>query len=215
MSSDDSISAGSSVAQPSVARPLVDAARAINASVKSSSGMVVVLGIATMVFGLLTMLVPFFVSASVAILVAILLIATGIARTVFAFTAESWGSGIFGFLFGALTLVGGLFLLARPLVGLEALTMGLIIFLFADGIFESIAAIKLRPVANWGWMLLSGLSAIVLGFLIAQEWPDSSLWAIGLLLGVRFLFSGSSILAIGIAGRFLADDVGQVLTPAR
>ena len=50
-------------------------------------------------------------------------------------------------------------------------------------------------------MLLSGIAALVLGFLIAREWPLSGAWAIGVLVGVRLLFTGWSMVALGSAGR--------------
>ena len=159
------------------------------------------MGIVTIIAGVLAIMVPFVAGTSVTMIVAVLLVAAGIARTIFAFQAESWGKGILTFFLGVLTALCGLFMLARPLMGLATLTLVLTAYFFADGIFECIAAFKMKPLQGWGWMLLSGIAALVLGFLIAREWPLSGAWAIGVLVGARLLFTGWSMVALGSAGR--------------
>ena len=53
-------------------------------AMKESSGTVVTLGIATLIAGMLAIAAPFVAGTSVTILVAILMVAAGIARTIFA-----------------------------------------------------------------------------------------------------------------------------------
>ena len=47
--------------------------------------------------------------------------------------------------------------------------------------------------SRWGWMILKG-------------WPLSGVWAIGILVGVRLLFAGMTMLTLGSAGNQLAKD---------
>ena len=173
---------------------------------RASTGSVVVLGIATIIAGLLAIVAPFVAGASVTVLVAILMVAAGIARTIFAFKAESWGKGILAFFLGVITVFAGLFLLARPMAGMATLTLVVIAYLFADGILEVIAAFKMRPLKGWGWMVFSGIASVVLGFMLAYEWPATGLWAIGVLVGIRLIFAGWSIVAIGSAGRAVVEE---------
>ena len=63
----------------------------ITQAMKASAGTVVVLGIATLIAGLLAIAAPFVAGTAANSLIAILLVAAGIARTIFAFKAESWG----------------------------------------------------------------------------------------------------------------------------
>ena len=107
----------------------------------------------------------------------------------------------------AVVAIGGVFLLARPLIGLAALTMVLAAFFFADGIIEVVYAFKLRPVKGWGWMLFSGIVAGLLGVLIMYQWPVSGAWAIGVLVGVRLIFTGWSVIALGSFARGAIDEV--------
>jgi len=179
---------------------------------RASLGSVVVLGIATIIAGLLAVVAPFVAGASVTVLVAILMVAAGIARTIFAFKAESWGKGILAFFLGVITVFVGLFLFARPMMAMATLTLLLIAYFFADGIFEVIAAFKMRPLKGWGWMVFSGIASVVLGFMLAYEWPASSLWAIGVLVGIRLIFSGWSIIAIGRAGDAVVGEAARAQT---
>ena len=159
---------------------------------------------------------PFVAGTSVTIAVAVLMIAAGIARTIFAFQAESWGRGTLTFFLGVLTAFCGLVILARPGIGLSTLTLILAAYFFADGLFECIASFKLRPMKGWWWMLLGGFVSIALGLMIAREWPLSGLWAVGVLVGVKLIFAGWPMIMLGAAGRGLASAVDQVMKePAR
>jgi uncharacterized membrane protein HdeD (DUF308 family) len=47
-----------------------------------------------------------------------------------------------------------------------------------------------------GSFLLSALTSLVLGVLILAQWPSSSAWAIGTLVGVAVLMNGLTRIAI-------------------
>ena len=174
---------------------------------KENAGVTVALGVALILFGILAIMAPLFTGTAVTIVVGVLMIASGITRGLFAFKTQSFGKGVLMFLLGAVVAIGGVFLLARPLIGLASLTMVLAAFFFADGIIEAIYAFKLRPVKGWGWMLFSGIVSGLLGFLIMYQWPVSGRWAIGVLVGVRLIFTGWSVIALGSFARGAIDEV--------
>ena len=153
--------------------------------VKQTSRTGTTMGIITIVAGLLAMMAPMLSGIATAILVAVILIGAGIAQTVFAFSAKSFGRGLLTFLFGGLAVVCGVFLLARPLVGLYSITMVLIVYFLMDGISRIVAAFRLKPMQGWGWMVFGGLSSIVLSVLIWRQWPVSGQWAVGVLVDRR------------------------------
>ena len=90
----------------------------ISMAVRDTSRIGTVLGIATIVCGILAMAMPMVSGLAVAGVVAVLLIAAGIARTLFAFKAPSFGKGLLVFLFGGISILCGVVMLARPLLGL-------------------------------------------------------------------------------------------------
>jgi uncharacterized membrane protein HdeD (DUF308 family) len=53
-------------------------------------------------------------------------------------------------------------------------------------------------------MLVNSLITLLLGGLIWLHWPSSSVWAIGIVVGVNLLMTGFSRLMLGLATRKLA-----------
>lgn len=183
-----------------------EAADSLTEDVNKSGGRLVLLGILVIVLGVLSLGTPLVTGLAVGMFVGGLLLVGGIFRIVFAFKAESWGKGILGFLLGALTILCGLIMLGRPLLGLASLTLVLAAYFLVDGIFEILVAFQIRPRKGWGWTLVSGIAAVLLGYLFWRQWPFSGAWAIGVLVGVNLIMSGWSMIAFGGAARAIASE---------
>jgi uncharacterized membrane protein HdeD (DUF308 family) len=177
---------------------------------KRNAGWLVILGVVTVIAGVLAMGSPLASGLAVAFVVGIAMTIGGVARTISAFSAGSFGQGALAFVGGILTLGAGLIVAARPGIGLATLTLLLGGSLVVDGISGVILAFRVRPEAGWGWMLFSAAMGVVLGFLLLREWPLSGLWAIGTLVGINLLFSGLSIISVGAAARSVAKKLVQV-----
>ena len=170
------------------------------------------MGIAILVLGVLALIAPFLAGTAVVVLVAVALIAAGIANVLFAFKADSLGRGILAGLFGGVAVLAGVAMLARPLLGLASLTMLLVVYFLLDGIFSTIAAFRLKPISGWGWVLFGGLVSILLAVLIGRQWPVSGTWAVGVLVGVGLIFRGLSLIMLGGVGSRVADQLGGMDT---
>ena len=179
--------------------------------VKKDATTLIILGVLTVILGVLALISPMMAGMTVAVMVGILMIIGGIVRTVFAFKAQSWGKGILAFVLGALTLLVGLVMVFRPVLGLTSLTLVLAAYFLIDGIFEIFEAFDLKPLKGWGWMLFGGIVSVLLGFMIWRQWPVSGAWAIGILFGVKLIFAGVAMAAIGGAGRSLAGKAEDVI----
>lgn len=168
---------------------------------KKHAGWLVVLGVLTIVMGVFAMMSPLLSGLGVSIMIGIPLVIGGVARTISAFRAGSFGQGALAFIGGILTFVAGIVLVFRPGVGLATMTLMLGVYLLVDGVSGSLLAFHVRPEKGWGWMLISGAMGVLLGIMLLKEWPVSGLWAIGTLVGINLLFSGFSIVTIGLAAR--------------
>jgi uncharacterized membrane protein HdeD (DUF308 family) len=169
--------------------------------VKRNAGWLVALGVLTILAGILSMGYPWATGLGVTVVIGFVMVIAGIARTVAAFHAGSFGQGALAFLGAILTLVGGVVLVTRPGIGLASLTLMLGIYLLIDGIAGAVLAFKVKPVQGWGWMLFAACSSLLLGVLLLWEWPLSGIWAIGTLVGVNLVFTGFSIVSVGSAAR--------------
>ena len=171
---------------------------------KKNAGWIVVLGVVTVIAGFLSLVMPWAGGVGVTVFVGFALMVGGIARVVAAFSAGSFGRGTLAFIGGALCLLAGVIMVARPGAGLAALTLMVGAYLLVDGIFGAVLAFQVKPEKGWGWMLFSAVMSLILGFLLLREWPLTGLWAIGTLVGINLLFAGFSLISIGSAARKLA-----------
>ena len=187
-----------------VAAPLANA-------VKKDSTALIILGVLTVILGVLAMMAPLMTGVTVALILGFLLIAAGIVRTIFAFKAQSWGKGILAFVLGLLTLLVGLYMVFRPGMALATLTLVLAAYFFIDGIFEIFEAFDLKPLKGWGWMLFGGIVSIILGIMIWRGWPASSMFIVGILVGIKLIFAGWAMVGIGAAGRSIASAAEDVV----
>jgi len=158
-----------------------------------------IFGIAVLILGILSIMAPMAAGVATASLVAVFLIVAGIIRIIWAFKAGSFGQGVLAFLLGGISVLGGILVLARPLLGLASLALLLAVYFVVEGIFAIIASFKLKPAAGWGWMLFDGIITLLLGGMIWNQWPLSGAWAVGILVGVRLVFAGCSMIFLGSA----------------
>ena len=175
-------------------------------TIKRHAGLGMALGIGIVIAGALAVISPFIAGLSVTIAVGVLMIATGVSRLFLAFKMGTFGRGLLMFVLGALTLVAGGYLVARPGMGLATLTLVLAAYLFVDGVFEIIYAFRLRPIKGWGWRLFSGIAALVLGVMIWRQFPVSGMWAVGTIAGIHMIFAGSSMASLSRAARGAAKE---------
>lgn len=158
-------------------------------------------GAMLLIFGMFAVMAPMFTGIATTVLIGFLLISAGVVKTVYAFKAESFGRGVFRFLFGGLTIVVGVVTLMTPRESLALLTIMLAGYFVASGVIEIVLAFKLRPEEGWGWGLFGGIVSILLGAFLFMQWPMSGLWAVGIYVGVRLFTHGWMLMALGKTGQ--------------
>jgi len=126
--------------------------------------------------------------ASVFALGGVLVIA-GIAQVISAFMARGAGHVILTLLVGALDIIVGLMLLEHPALGALGITLLIAAVLVFGGIFRFVSALWLQ-FPQYGWVAVSGIVGILLGFLLWAQWPVSAFWFIGFAVGLNFVFTG-------------------------
>jgi len=178
-------------------------------SIKANSTGMILLGIAMLILGALALAAPLWTGVAVALLVGCLVLAAGVAQCAFSFQAGSFGQKLLGLLLGGLTAICGLIMIAHPVLQLSFLTLALALYFIVAGIFEAISALRVRPLRGWAWVLVGGLLSLLLGVLIWAQWPLSGAWAIGVLVGIKVIFLGATMITLGSAARALAKEAGR------
>jgi uncharacterized membrane protein HdeD (DUF308 family) len=179
-------------------------------TVRGNARLGTVSGFLLVVLGILAIATPFVSGVAASTLVSAIMIAAGMTLLFFCFKAESFGRGIGQFLLGSLTVVGGTFMLMEPVLTLFTLTGILLVWFIADGIVTIYQGIKRKPQEGWGWVVFSGVSSLVLGGLLAYDWPASGIYAVGLLVGIRLLIAGWSVAMLGMAGDTLGEGIANI-----
>ena len=70
--------------------------------------------------------------------------------------------------------------------------------LLASGVMRIILAFSMKRETPWIWVLLSGVITLLLGVLILARWPVSSLYILGLFLGIDLIHGGRGLDRIGL-----------------
>ena len=167
------------------------------------SGWLIVAAILFIVLGAFAIIEPAVAGLGVALLVGWLLIFGGVSHFISAFEGGGARRVLFQILAGVVFLLGGYYLLSHPLMALGTLTLLLAAVILVVGVCEIVTYFRLRDEQASGWMLANGILALVLGGMIWLQWPSSSVWAIGTLVGVNLLFTGVTRLMVGLTGRRL------------
>lgn len=174
---------------------------------KKSIGWSIGLSVLMIAAGILAIASPMAAGIAVNLLVAWLLVFSACAHLVFAWYTRSAGGFLWELLVGILYMLIGVYLLTRPVAGLESLTIALAVYLFVEAILEFVLGFTLRPLPGSAWLLVDGAITLILAIMIWRTWPSSTGWVIGTLVGISMLFSGISRLSISLAARSVTSKL--------
>jgi uncharacterized membrane protein HdeD (DUF308 family) len=167
-------------------------------------GLLLGLGIVLIVLGLLAINDYFVATWLTVLFLGGFVLVGGFVQIAAAFGSRRWAGFFLHLLAGALYLALGFLMVARPERAAIGLTLLLAILFLGSGLARILSALSHR-FHNWGWVLLHGIIDLILGVMIWLQWPDSSLWVIGLFVGIDLLFNGWSCVMLALAIRGAAE----------
>jgi uncharacterized membrane protein HdeD (DUF308 family) len=127
-----------------------------------------------------------------------LLMISGVFALLQGIQVHNW-KGFFLYLLSAL-LRGftGYLLIRYTDSGAAAMTLVLASFFIVGGIFRATGAAMLQ-FPGWGWASFSGILSFVLGVMLLIQLPTTSLWFIGLFVGIDMIFDGVAFIGLASA----------------
>ncbi len=127
------------------------------------------------------------------------LLAGGIGEIINSFWVGRWSGMLLHLLIGVMYTLVGFMVIDQPETAAVQLTLLIAIFLMVTGVFRIVFAVAER-FAGSGWVMLNGVVTFILGLMIYKQWPASSLWVIGLFIGIDLIFNGWAwiMLALGL-----------------
>ncbi len=178
--------------------------------VRHASTLSILWGVLLIVFGMVAIGSPFLAAVAVNALVAWLIVLAGVVHLMLAFRVHGAGSMIWKVLVGIAYLCFGGYLLFHPVLGVASLTLLLASLFLIEGVLNIVLYVKMRPIHGSNWLLIDGIITLLLGLMIYMQWPSSSAWAIGTLVGISMIFSGVARVMMSLAVRKAADTVSSL-----
>jgi uncharacterized membrane protein HdeD (DUF308 family) len=168
---------------------------------RHASGWSIVWGVLLILLGLLATAAPFLAAVAVSVVIGWLIVLAGVVHIVVAFHSHGAGSVIWKLLVGIAYLCFGGYVLVHPVLGVASLTLMLAALFVIEGVLNLILFFNMRSVHGSAWVLIDGLITLALGVMIYAQWPSSSAWAIGILVGISMIFSGATRIGVTMAVR--------------
>lgn len=164
-------------------------------------------GLLFLILGGLALAVPQYVSITIALLLGWLLLFGGIFQLIMAFKSDDSGAFFLTIISAIVLMIVGLVLISRPIPSVITLTMIFSAYLFIHGFVQVFTAFALKPLKNWGWLLLSGIVAIILALVIWSNFPFNVTPFLGILIGIYFLFWGIAEIMLSFSVKGLKKQV--------
>ena len=185
--------------------------QSITDDVKKRSAWSIAMGTLTAVLGVFLVIYPFATAMITTVLLGWILVLVGIAQFVFALHTHTVGNFFLKVLLGILYAVAGIALAFLPIEGVIVLTGVLGTLLLIQAGMLTVTAFQMKPLDGWGWFLADAIASLLLGILIFVKWPNSSMWAIGTLVGVAVLVGGISRIMLAAKIRSGAGQLGRYI----
>jgi uncharacterized membrane protein HdeD (DUF308 family) len=159
-------------------------------------GLVVVLGVLSVILGLLAIAYPGATIVTVSIFFAAWLFVSGIFYLISSFTRDGdTGSRVLSAILGVLSIIVGWALLRTPFQSVEVFIFVIGIFFLIQGVMTFIGAFARKAGRNWG--IASGLLGIIAG-IIVLTYPISSAVTLALIAGIWLVILGIMQVVAGI-----------------
>jgi uncharacterized membrane protein HdeD (DUF308 family) len=129
-----------------------------------------------------------------------MLLASSILQLLTGFFAEEGKEALLHFLAAGVELALGVFLMAHPFQRLVGPIAVIAVFLIVSGLVRLARSLMAKSRGR-GWVVMTGVVALLLGIFVWIEWPISKLWFVGLCIALDFLCRGTAWSVLALAER--------------
>ena len=164
-------------------------------------GWIVALGVVYLIAGFIALSSIVMATVASVFIVGVMMIIAGVAEVFYAFQIKTWGRFLLWLVLGALYIVAGFVTFENPLLAAVVLTLLLGVALVASGIMRIVLAFSMMEGTPWIWVAVSGVVTFIVGLMILAQWPVSSLYILGLFLGIDLVFAGAGWIGVGVGLR--------------
>ena len=171
------------------------------APLRAGSGWIIALGVVYVIAGFIALGSVVMATVASVFVVGVMMIIAGVAEVFNAFQMKSWGKFLVWALLGVLYIIAGFFAFENPLLAAAVLTLLLGASLVASGLVRLFLAFSMKRESPWIWVAFSAVITLLLGGIILAHWPVSSVYTLGIFLGIDLIFAGASWIGLGFGLR--------------
>ena len=164
-------------------------------------GAIVAFGVLLMALGLASLVFAFASTLAMVTLNGVFFIIAGAAEIGVGMHAQGWGRFFLWVIGGVINAVFGLFCILDPIIASLWLTLFLGAALIAAGVVRAYLAFQLPGGQMRALVFVGSAVTFLLGLIIVLNWPVSSLYVLGTLLGIELLFHGAGWASFGMGLR--------------
>ncbi|HEB69088.1 MAG TPA: hypothetical protein ENI88_05640 [Desulfobulbus sp.] len=152
-------------------------------------------GIVLILLGMTGIILPAILALGTALFFGWLLLTAGIVWALHTFRYSP--KNFLDWLKPFLLILCGCLIIFYPLTGIAAVSLLLAIYLMMDAFGSFSLAKAIHPGKGWGWMTFNGVTSLILAFLFLISGPVTSIWLIGIYIGISLFFDGFVLVTIG------------------
>jgi uncharacterized membrane protein HdeD (DUF308 family) len=184
-------------------------AQSVAGEIKKRSAWSVFMGIVTATLGAFLIVYPLVTGTIATVLLGWALILGAVAELMGALQSRKAGQFFWQILLSVAYAIAGVALAFFPIAGVAALTGVVGTLLLVQAVLVTVTAFQLKPLEGWGWLLVNAGASLLLGIMILAQWPSSSLWAIGTLVGASVFVNGVSRIMLSLKVQSVAAQVDR------
>ena len=158
-----------------------------------------------MILGALALLLPVFATGVAYNGIVFTIGLSGLVGVAGAFTREN-GHRAMSALSGLFYVALAYYMFTHAALGLDIVTLAIAAVIGAEGLYETIFAVKNKEMKRRVWHLASGIGSTLVGLWHSTSIPASSLVTPGIALGARLTGNGATKVAVGLTGKELASN---------
>jgi uncharacterized membrane protein HdeD (DUF308 family) len=175
---------------------------AVRRSLKEHWQLFVIQGVLLVILGALAVAAPVIASVAFAAFIGWLLFFAGVFRAVSLYRAPHAPGYWSSLLLSILTAILGLIIALFPLQGALTLTMVLTAYFILHGISSFALAFAIKgDTGRWVLLFLGGIIDLALAALVIAGWPSTSIFILGLYVGINLLFTGFALIFAALGAR--------------
>ncbi|MEC6822236.1 DUF308 domain-containing protein [Photobacterium piscicola] len=160
----------------------------------------VVVGVIVALAGVFAISLPVAAGMTITTIIGVIFLVIGLVQVYHTFSIPQWKTKIWYVISALFYLLGGLFILGQPFIGLVTITVLMIATMVFNGITRMMFGFSSREhLAGWRWIVFSGLLSTIIGiyFFNLMHNPQFSMSLLGIFVGVSLIFEGISFIFIG------------------